>query len=385
MMRHFINLALPACLVFCPVLANAADHPELAVAVDHAFAPLMEEYDVPGMAIAITIDGQHHFFNYGVSSLESGDPVTEHTIFELGSVSKTFTAALGGYALARGELTLDETASRYIPELEGSPIDEATLAHLATYTAGGLPLQFPDGIATDEEALSYLAGWQPDAAPGEVRRYSNPSIGFFGHLAARALDDEFSKLLEEKILAGLDLDHTFVRVPESHIASYAWGYDANNQPIRVNPGPFDDEAYGVKSSAEDMIAFVDANIHPEVLDPDLQHAIEATHVGYFKVGPMTQGLGWEQMPYPLTAEELLAGNSRTMAMEPNPAAALAADEGASGATLFGKTGSTNGFGAYVAFVPEEAIGVVMLANKNVFMPARINAVHTVLEALTAMD
>ena len=74
-----------------------------------------------------------------------------------------------------------------------------------------------------------------------------------------------------------------------------------------------------------------------------------------------------------------------MAMEPNPAAALAADEGASGATLFGKTGSTNGFGAYVAFVPEEAIGVVMLANKNVFMPARINAVHTVLEALTAMD
>ena len=384
-MRHFINPALPACLVFYPVLANATDHTELAAAVDRAFAPLMEEHDVPGMAVAITIDGQHHFFNYGVSSLESGDPVTEQTIFELGSVSKTFTAALGGYAVARGELSLDDTASRYIPDLAGSPIDKATLAHLATYTAGGLPLQFPDGIATDEEALSYLAGWQPDAAPGQVRRYSNPSIGFFGHLAARALGDDFAKLLEEKILAGLDLNHTFVRVPESHIASYAWGYNANNQPVRVNPGPFDDEAYGVKSTAADMIAFVDANIRPEGLYPDLQHAIEATHVGYFKVGPMTQGLGWEQMPYPLTVEELLAGNSRTMAMELNPATALGADEEPSGATLFGKTGSTNGFGAYVAFVPKEAIGVVMLANKNVFMPARISAVHAVLEALSAMD
>jgi beta-lactamase class C len=225
-MRHLLGLALLTCLTSLPISANAADRNELATLVDSAFVPLMAEHDVPGMAVAITIDGEHHFFNYGVSSLKSAAPVTEHTIFEIGSVSKTFTATLGGYALARGKLALTDKPSRHIPELSGSPIDKATLAHLATYTAGGLPLQFPDGIATDGEALSYLAEWQPDAAPGEIRRYSNPSIGFFGHLAARALDGAFGELLDAKIFAGLGLDHTFVRVPESHMASYSRSCDA---------------------------------------------------------------------------------------------------------------------------------------------------------------
>jgi beta-lactamase class C len=52
-------------------------------------------------------------------------------------------------------------------------------------------------------------------------------------------------------------------------------------------------------------------------------------------------------------------------------------------TLFNKTGSTNGFGAYVAFVPEEKIGIVMLANKNFPIPARITAAHAVLGQLSS--
>ncbi|WMT92808.1 class C beta-lactamase [Pelagibacterium sp. H642] len=382
-MLQLIKLALPACLVIYPGASYAVDHTAIAAAVDGAFVPLIKEHDVPGLAVGVSINGEHHFFNYGVSSLDGGEPVTEHTIFELGSVSKTFTAALGGYALAQGKLSLEHTPSRYIPELAGAPIDNATLAHLGTYTAGGLPLQFPEGITSDDEALSYLAAWQADAAPGQIRRYSNPSIGFFGHLTARALGGEFAELLDEEIFDALDLDHTHVRVPENHEALYAWGYDAENRPIRVNPGPFDDEAYGVKSSAADVIAFVDANIRPETLQRDLREAIEATQMPYFRIGPMVQGLGWEQMPYPLTAEELLAGNSLTLAMEPNPAASV--NEGTGETVLFNKTGSTNGFGAYVAFVPEEDMGVVMLANKNVFMPARIHAVHAVLEALAAQN
>ena len=58
----------------------------------------MQEHDVPGIAVAVTIDGQQHFFSYGVASKEKNKPVTKDTLFEIGSVSKTFTATLASYA-----------------------------------------------------------------------------------------------------------------------------------------------------------------------------------------------------------------------------------------------------------------------------------------------
>jgi beta-lactamase class C len=97
---------------------------------------------------------------------------------------------------------------------------------------------------------------------------------------------------------------------------------------------------------------------------------------------MVQGLGWEQYPYPVTLDRLLAGNSKMMAMEAHAATQLTPLPTASEPTLFNKTGSTNGFGAYVAFLPEKKIGIVMLANKNVPIPARIKAAHAVLEQLS---
>ena len=96
---------------------------------------------------------------------------------------------------------------------------------------------------------------------------------------------------------------------------------------------------------------------------------------------MVQGLGWEQYPYPITLERLLAGNSPTMFMESNAVTQITPPQAPSGPTLFNKTGSTNGFGAYVAFVPEKKIGVVILANRNFPIPARIKAAHAILEQL----
>ena len=102
---------------------------------------MMQTYAIPGMAIAISHKGQQHFFEYGVASRESGQAVDRHTLFELGSVSKLFTATLGAYAEARGTLNLSDNASQYLPALQGSAFDHISLLDLATYTPGGLPLQ----------------------------------------------------------------------------------------------------------------------------------------------------------------------------------------------------------------------------------------------------
>ena len=137
----------------------------------------------------------------------------------------------------------------------------------------------------------------------------------------------------------------------------------------------------MKTTIGDMLTFLDANIDPSRLDSTLRRAIEATHVGHFRAGPLVQGLGWEQYPFPVALDRLQAGNASTMALEPRAVQALGSSPPRDGATLFNKTGSTNGFGAYAAFVPHHRVGVVLLANRNVPVPARIDAAHAVLQAV----
>jgi beta-lactamase class C len=308
--------------------------------------------------------------------------VTEDTLFEIGSISKTFTATLASYAQALGKISLDDRPGGYMPELIRSAVDEASLLHLGTYTAGGLPLQFPDAVTNHAEMETYFQQWKPSAAPGLQRRYSNPSIGLLGHVTGLAMNGDFADLIETELFPRLGLRRSYIRVPEAEMKSYAWGYDKADEPIRVNPGVFDAEAYGVKSNAADMIRFVESNVRPDRLEATIRRAVEGTHVGYFEIGEMVQGLGWEQYPYPIPLDRLLAGNSTTMVMEANPASRLTPPRTPSRPTLYNKTGSTNGFGAYVAFVPEKRIGIVMLANKNFPTPARIEAAHAVLERLS---
>jgi beta-lactamase class C len=359
---------------------DAADRgAEIRGIVDAAIKPVMAEHDVPGMAVAVSVDGQAYFFNYGVASRETRAPVSEATLFELGSVSKTFTATLAAQALDEGKLALDDHPSRYMPQLKGAAIDKASLLNLGTYTAGGLPLQFPDSLQDAAAMPAYFRQWLPDAAPGKQRRYSNPSIGLLGHITGLALQGEFAALLETRLFPQLGLRHSYVHVPDSAQASYAWGYNKANQPVRVNPGIFDAEAYGVKSTSADMLRFVQANLDPARLEAPLRRAVEGTHTGYFAVGDLVQGLGWEHYAYPITLQRLQAGNA--IAMDARPATQLSPPQTPPAATLYNKTGATGGFGSYVLFVPSQRIGIVMLANRNYPNPARIAAAYSILAQL----
>lgn len=372
-------------LAAAPALSSAAATADAALAtvVARAYRPLLARHRVTGLAVAVAADGRSHFFNFGRASKERDAAlVTQDTLFELGSVSKTVTATLAGYAEVHGRLALGDHPGRTLPALRGTPIDRATLLHLGTYTAGGLPLQFPDTVTDERGMLDYFRQWQPTAAPGAVRRYSNPSIGLLGRIAAIAMDADYADLVERTVLPGLGLTRTHLRVPASEMRRYAWGYDGQDRPVRVNPGVLDAETYGLKSTAADMLRFVELNMHPQQLAAPLRDAVERTQLGHFAVGEMVQGLGWEQYPYPVALARLLAGNSPGMIYEDRPATALVPPRAAIGPTLFNKTGSTNGFGAYVAFVPARNVGVVMLANKNFPIADRVTAAHAVLRHLT---
>lgn len=354
---------------------------DLRKVVDSHVEPLMQQQGIAGLSVAVVNKGKVQYFNYGVANKDKQQPVTQDTLFEIGSLSKTFTATLGGYAEASGTLKLSDKASQHLAALKGSAFDRISLLQLATYTPGGLPLQFPDAADNADAMIGYFQHWKPAYAPGAQRLYSNPSIGLFGYLSAQSLGQPFNTAMEKTLLPKLGLKNTYVSVPADKADAYAQGYDKQDKPVRVSPGALDSEAYGIKTSTQDLAHYVMVNMHPQTLEKPLQQAIATTHTGYYTVNGMTQGLGWESYPYPITLQALMDGNSTPMAMEPhnvkwlNPAQAQPAN------VLYNKTGSTGGFGAYVVYVPSRDIGVVILANKNYPNAERVKVAHAILSAL----
>ncbi|AOE41364.1 class C beta-lactamase [Pantoea agglomerans] len=348
--------------------------------VKAAIEPLMEQQEIPGMSVAVLYKGRAQFVNFGVADLESRRRVTENTLFELGSVSKTFTGTLAGVMIRNGEIRLNDPVQKYWPQLTGEQWRPVRMLHLATYTAGGLPLQLPDDVTDQASLLRFYQEWQPEAAPGTLRQYSNASIGLFGSLMVKG---DYEQAMERNVFQPLRLTRTYITVPPSMMLDYAWGYK-NGQPVRVSPGMLDAEAYGVKSTARDMLTFMQANVDPNRLSSGnavLRNAIRTAQARYFKVGTLFQGLGWEIYDWPVTADTLMGDSDNGVALQPRPATLLNPVGPSQIASWVHKTGATNGFGAYIAFIPERNSGVVILANKNYPNPLRIKAAWQILQAL----
>ncbi|WP_414088132.1 class C beta-lactamase [Rhizobium sp. BR 314] len=383
------TLGVAACCLAYSGVAHAAgpgDQDRLRQMVDATIRPLMKENDIPGLALAISIKGERYVFNYGVASKEASQKVTNDTIFEIGSVSKTFTAVLASYAQVSGKLSFSDKATKYMPELAGSSFDKISLLELGTYTAGGLPLQFPKEVTDQDKMVAYYRNWHPSYAPGSYRQYSNPSIGLFGYLAARAMGEPFDTLMQDKILAGLGLKHTYVHVPTTEMRNYAYGYSKQAKPMRVGPGALDAQAYGIKTTASDLLSVLETNMDSSRLrDGTLQRAIAETHVGHYSVGNMTQALGWETYAYPTTLARLLGGNSSDMALEPQKTEPLNSPQQQKKDILLNKTGSTGGFGAYAVFIPARQTAIVLLANKNYPNPERVKAAYKILTAIGKLE
>ncbi|MGU3782135.1 class C beta-lactamase [Burkholderia metallica] len=380
-MRIAATLFVAACATVTAGRAAAATQDDLHDTVTRHIAPLMKQYAIPGMAVGVVADGKPYVFDYGVMSKQTGKPVTGDTLFEIGSVSKTLTATLASDAQEGGELSLADPAAKYLPALQGKPFGVVTLLQLGTHTPGGTPLQVPDGVRDDAGLIRYLAAWRPEYAPGTHRKYSNVAIGMLGWLTAKAMHKDFATLMEQRLFPALGMTHTYINVPDARMADYAQGYTKDGKPVRMTQGMLWQQAYGVRTTAADLLRFVQANMGMIETAPRLQRAIERTHTGYFRAGPLTQDLIWEQYPYPVALPTLLAGNAPKMLYEAVPAGAIAPPLAPNPDTWINKTGSTGGFSTYVAFVPSKRIAIVMLANGNVPIEDRVKAAYQILGSL----
>ena len=354
---------------------------QLAEVVERTVTPLMNAQAIPGMAVAVIYQGQPHYFTFGRADVAANKPVTPQTLFELGSISKTFTGVLGGDAIARGEIALGDPVAKYWPELTGKQWQGIRMLDLATYTAGGLPLQVPDEVTDTASLLRFYQNWQPQWKPGTTRLYANASIGLFGALAVKPSGMSYEQAMTTRVFKPLKLDHTWINVPKAEEAHYAWGY-REGKAVHVSPGMLDAEAYGVKTNVKDMASWLIANMKPDSLEaPSLKQGIALAQSRYWRVGAMYQGLGWEMLNWPVDAKTVVGGSDNKVALAPLPVAEVNPPAPPVKASWVHKTGSTGGFGSYVAFIPEKQLGIVMLANKSYPNPARVEAAYRILDAL----
>jgi beta-lactamase class C len=380
--RHIALATLISTSLFTQTFA--ADDARLKAITDAAIKPVMEKNGIPGLAVGISVDGENHVFTYGVMSKSTGQPVTPQTLFELGSISKTFTVTLSTYAETQGKLSLSGKVEDYLPSMKGKPFGDVTLMHLGTHTAGGFPLQVPDNVKTEPQLLAYLKAWKPAYKAGTHRTYANPSIGMLGYVTAKAMGQSYDSAMQDVLFPALGLKSTFTVVPKAKMADYAQGYKRTGEPARMTPAILSSEAYGVRSTATDMIRFVNANMGLEKLDGKLQQAIANTHTGYFSVSAMTQDMIWEQYAYPAALKTLIETNSGAL-LKTVPVSEISPPMKPRGDVFINKTGSTNGFGAYVAFIPEQKLGIVILANKNYPNEDRVAVAYEILNGLKSSE
>ncbi|MFU1856591.1 class C beta-lactamase [Sphingobacterium sp. NGMCC 1.201703] len=354
---------------------------DLQTYADALVRPVMHGNHISGLSIAVSVNGKHTFLNYGVASKAKGTAVSEQTLFELGSISKTFTATLACLAEVEGKLDFSKPVSQYLPQLKHSAFDNINLYHLGTHTAGGFDLQLPDAVQNETQLMDFYRSWKPDYAVGTQRIYTNPSIGLLGVIAGKAFQQTFPAAMTQHVLNKLHLSNTFYEVPAAKMEQYAQGYDKTDQPVRVNPAMLANEAYGVKSCTADMIKFVDANMGVGPVDKTVAAAIRKSHTGYFTTANMTQDLIWEQYDYPVTLGHLQKGNAYEMIYQPNKVEEIIPHAEEKTQVLINKTGSTNGFGGYVMYIPAKKIGIVILANKNYPNAVRIDLAYQLLSYL----
>ncbi len=377
-MKTFMLAVMLSSVSALPAIAMSQE--QFQETAKKVFQPVIKEYDIPGLAVGVSIKGKHFLYTHGHANRETGENVTADTIFELGSISKLFNVTLFALAVQQNKLDHKAPVSDLIPTLKNGTFDRITLTDLATHTTSGLPLQVPSELHNEAELMTWLQNWKPSYT-SPMRSYSNISIGLLGYITAKTMDMNYATAAENILFPMLGLSSTFVNVPTAKQSHYAYGYSRNeNKPIRVSQGVFSDEAYGVKSTANDMLQFLDVSLG-KTDNAVLQAAVKMTQTGYTKTEFYTQDMLWEQYPLPLKLDLLLDGNSAKMVMESQSVDIINPPLTPQRNSFLNKTGSTNGFGGYVALLPSEEIGVVVLANRNYPNEERVKATYKLLEQL----
>ncbi len=212
--------------------------PARADQVDDYLKGEMEKRRIPGLALMVVEDGKAtRAQGYGMANLELSVPVTPETVFEIGSVTKQFTA--GGIMLLAqdGKLSVDDKITKHLKNVPDSWTN-ITIRHLLTHTSGIKNYTPLDGFELrrhlTQNQFIQLMGKQPmDFAPGEKFKYCNSGFNLLGFIIENVSGKKYWEFMSERIFTPLGMTNTTDRTPGHVIRNRASGYEQTNH-IHIN-------------------------------------------------------------------------------------------------------------------------------------------------------
>jgi len=280
------------------------------------------------------------YYSFGQKSLSDNSKPDENSIFEIGSVTKTFTSTLLSDLNLKGEISTQDSIQTYLPifyNVIAKNNNIINLENLSTHTSGLPRDPFNMDVNNDyryrdysiEKLNDFLSNYQLDSVTNAFN-YSNLGVLIIEQAIESKMNRTYESLIIERITIVLDMSDTQFIVSDDKRKRLVTGYKNGKHTDELDIGEFQAMG-GLRSTAEDMLKFLGAQLG--MYPNSLSDAIKETHKIYFEDDKNAMGLGWEI----LKRQE-------------------------SGKTIYYHKGGTPGFVSFAGFNLEDQIGVVILIN-----------------------
>jgi len=302
---------------------------------------IAKEKSVVGVSIAIIENDKVEYINIGLVNQQEKLPVTSDSLFEIGSISKTFTSIALANMVIEGKVKLDDPVKNYLPKSIKMPSKkgkEITLASLANHSSGlpRLPSNMPYSDPLDPYAdysvelmYEFLNGYEPTRDVGEKFEYSNLGVGLLGHVLGLIDRKSYQQVVTDRVLKPMAMQNTFVDVPQSYLKFLSDGHDSQGKPTKHWQLSTLAGAGAIKSNIKDMATYLRGNIDQNLLDRSLKLTLKQS-INFGDKNPKI-GLAW------ILAEHKTG-------------------------SYWWHNGGTGGFRSFIGFDPQMKKGIVILEN-----------------------
>lgn len=342
--------SLLASLLLLPALAGfgqKSDNPmrsALDKYVDSVVRAAYAREECVGLVIGVIDGDKTYTWAYGETALGNGQLPDKNTIFQIGSLTKTFTGIMLAAQIGRGQVKADGLISQYVPDsvkLKWFDDKPVTMLMLTNHTSAiprwepvmkypGFNNAQPYAHFQTAQLYHFLNHYEPTEAPGRRYDYSNIAVGLLGELLARNAGTTYAKLLEKEIIRPLKMHDTRITDSPELPARMAQGYNRGRKPEQPWILSALSGAGGIQSTMTDMLKYARANMEPG--KGAFGAAVRLSHQQTFADSNAIMAMGWHI--------------SRVK-----------------GHTIVQHGGQTGGYNSYIGVEPAEKKAVIILSNE----------------------